>query len=405
MQVKNVVVVGGGQAGFSVVAKLRSLGCDARITLICGEDERPYQRPPLSKAYLLGKFARERLYLRQNNFYEDNRIDLVLGRNCRHVDIHGRKVDIGTRKIAYDELVLATGSIPRRLPAAIGGNLEGVHTVRSVADIDSLQPDCQAGRRLLVVGGGYIGLEIASAAVSLGMQVTLVEAAERILQRVACPQTSAFMAAIHRQRGVDLIEGQGLERLCGNSRVETVQLADGRVLEVDLVVVGIGIAPDIKLARQAGAITNQGIVVDAQGRTSIPHVWAAGDCTEFPFGDRVIRLESVQNAIDQAECIAENIMGAARDYAPVPWFWSDQYDAKLQIAGLGFGSNHILTRAGRTAGSVSFWYMKDDQVLAVDAINDPRSYMIGKRLIALNKRVEGNLIENAAADLKPLLRS
>ena len=405
MQLKNVVVVGGGQAGFSTVAKLRSLGCDARITLICAENELPYQRPPLSKKYLLGEFARERLYLRPAGFYKDNGIDLLLGQRCQGIDPDARTVEVGADRIEYDELVLATGSIPRRLPAAIGGSLEGVHTVRTVADIDSMQPEFQPGRRVLVVGGGYIGLEAASAAVVSGLKVSIIEAAERILQRVACPETSSFMAEVHRQHGVELFEGCGLEKLFGDPRVEAAKLTDGTVLEVDLVVVGIGIVPDSGLAAQAGVGTNQGIVVDSFGRTSVPHIWAAGDCTEFPFKDRRIRLESVQNAIDQAERVAENLLGAGRAYAPVPWFWSDQYDAKLQIAGLGFGSNHILTRPGRSSDSVSFWYMKDDKVLAVDAVNDPRSYMIGKRLIEMDKRVDGAMIEDASSNLKILLRA
>ncbi|MCY4541064.1 MAG: FAD-dependent oxidoreductase [Rhodobacteraceae bacterium] len=402
---KNVVVVGGGQAGFSTAAKLRSLGCDARITLVCAENELPYQRPPLSKKYLLGDFARERLYLRPASYYRDNSIDLLLGQRGRRIDPGAKRLELDATSIEYDELVLATGSIPRRLPAVIGGNLEGVHTIRTVADIDSLQPEFQPGRRVLVVGGGYIGLEAASAAVVCGMEVTVIEAADRILQRVACPQTSSFMAEVHRQKGVDLLEACGLEKLLGSSRVEAAKFTDGTALEVDLVVVGIGIVPDSGLAAQAGASAELGIVVDSYGRTSIPHIWAAGDCTVFPFRDRRIRLESVQNAIDQAECVAQNILGAEREYLPVPWFWSDQYDAKLQIAGLGFGSNRILSRLGRTSDSVSFWYMKDDRVLAVDAVNDPRSYMIGKRLIEMDKRVDGALIEDASVNLKVLLRS
>jgi 3-phenylpropionate/trans-cinnamate dioxygenase ferredoxin reductase subunit len=232
--------------------------------------------------------------------------------------------------------------------------------------------------------------------------VTLVEMADRILKRVAAPQTSDYFRALHASHGVDIREGVGLDRLEGKGHVSAAVLSDGSLLEVDCVIVGVGIAPDTSLAEAAGLEIDNGIKVDAQGCTSDPHIWAAGDCTSFPYRGTRIRLESVPNAIDQAEAVAENIVGAGKEYVAKPWFWSDQYDVKLQIAGLNTGYDDVVARRGE-ALTASFWYYKGDQLLAVDAMNDPRSYMIGKRLIEAGKTVDKSVVADAQADLKALL--
>ncbi len=401
----DIVVIGAGQAGASLVAKLRKDGFTGKIALIGEEPVVPYQRPPLSKAYLLGDMTLERLFLRPESFYEENDIDLLLSAPVDAIDRAGKVVIAGGRKIPYAQLALTTGSVPRRLPAAIGGDLQGVHVVRTLVDVDRMAPAVVEGARALIVGGGYIGLEAAAVCAKRGVKVTLVEMSERILQRVAAPETSDYFRALHTGHGVDIREGIGLERLLGeDGRVTGAVLADGSTLEVDFVVVGVGITPATALAEAAGLEIENGIKVDARGRTSDPLIWAAGDCASFPHADGRLRLESVPNAIDMAECVAGNMLGGTTDYVPKPWFWSDQYDVKLQIAGLNSGYDRIVTRAGE-GQSASFWYFKGDQLLAVDAMNDPRAYMVGKRLIDAGKTADPDRVGDPAVDLKALMRA
>lgn len=399
----HVVVVGAGQAGSSLVAKLRNSGFDGSITLIGAEPVPPYQRPPLSKAYLLGDMALDRLFLRPESFYAEHRIDLRLNTRVTGIDRTAHTVTLNGEVMTYDQLVLATGSDPRRLPATIGGALEGVFVVRDLADVDAMAPHVVAGKRALIVGGGYIGLEAASVAAKRGLDVTLVEMADRILQRVAAPETSDFFRALHQGHGVTIREGIGLDRLLGEGHVTGARLSDGTELPVDLVIVGVGITPGTALAEAAGLEIENGIKVDAQGRTSDPAIWAAGDCASFPWQDGRIRLESVPNAIEQAECVAENIMGAGKDYVAKPWFWSDQYDVKLQIAGLNTGYDRTVVRPGDKPGSQSVWYYRGDALLAVDAMNDPRAYMIGKRLIEAGQSPAPAAVADPETPLKSLL--
>ncbi|WRH62603.1 MAG: FAD-dependent oxidoreductase [Fuscovulum sp.] len=399
----HVVIVGAGQAGAACAAKLRALGFDGAITMIGEEPAPPYQRPPLSKAYLMGEMEEERLWLRSSDFYADQGITLRLGQRAEALDTAARVVTVGGEAIAYDDLVLTTGSVPRRLPAAIGGDLGGVYTVRMLADVDAMRAEFVAGRRLVIVGGGYIGLEAAAVAAKLGLDVTVLEMAPRILQRVAAPETSDHFRALHAAHGVKILESTGLERLLGAGRVSGVRLSDGRELPADFVIAGVGIVPGTALAEAAGIALDNGIATDALGRTSAPHVWAAGDCASFPWQGGRLRLESVGNAIDQAEVVAENILGAGRDYEAKPWFWSDQYDCKLQIAGLNTGYDRIATRPGE-GGSVSFWYYRGDRLLAVDAMNDSRAYMVGKRLIEMGKSPDAAVVADPATELKALLK-
>jgi len=396
--------VGAGQAGASLAAKLRALGYAGSLTLIGEESAPPYQRPPLSKGYLLGEMELERLYLRAPSFWEEQNVTLRLGAKVTAIDPAARTLSVDGETIGYDKLALTTGSVPRRLPAAIGGALGGVYTVRTLADVDAMAPEFRQGRRLLVIGGGYIGLEAAAVAAKLGLEVTLVEMAPRILQRVASPETSAWFRNVHGDHGVKILEGTGLERLLGEDRVSAARLSDGTELAVDFVIVGVGIAPATELAEAAGLAIDNGIRTDEQGRTSDPAIWAAGDCASFPYRGGRLRLESVGNAIDQAEVVAENMLGAAKPYEAKPWFWSDQYDVKLQIAGLNTGYDRIVTRRGE-GDAVSFWYYQGDRLLALDAMNDSRAYMVGKRLIEMGKSPDPAAVENPATDLKALLKA
>ncbi|MEM6887515.1 MAG: FAD-dependent oxidoreductase [Pseudomonadota bacterium] len=399
---RSIVIVGAGQAGISCAAKLRASGFDGDVALIGEEPQPPYQRPPLSKAYLLGEMTRERLYIRPESYYEKERINLRTGARVTGIDRENCEIVLMDERIGYDALVLTTGSVPHRLPAKIGGDLAGVFTVRDLSDVDAMAPHFKENVRVMIVGGGYIGLEAAAVAAKQGLRVTLVEREARILQRVAAPQTSDYFRALHKSHGVDIREGVGLECLKGEGAVSAAELSDGTLLPVDFVVVGIGIAPATRLASDAGLEIENGIKVDANGRTSDPSIWAAGDCASFPCKNKRIRLESVPHAIDQAELVAANILGAGTDYVAKPWFWSDQYDVKLQIAGLNTGYDTVVERRG--AGQVaSFWYYRGRQLLAVDAMNDPRGYMIGKRLIEAGKSADKTLVANPETDLKTLM--
>ncbi len=400
-----IVVIGAGQAGASLAARLRALGHDGPLTLIGDEPAPPYQRPPLSKAYLLGQLARDRLFLRPEGFYAEQGIALRTGVTVTAIDRAARQVRLSDGAVlAYDMLALTTGGTPRRLPPAAGGDLAGVHVLRGIADADTLGPALRPGARMAVIGGGYIGLEVAAVAAGRGLEVTLIEAAPRILQRVAAPETADFFRALHAGHGVRMIEGAGSARLVGAGRMQAVELADGTRIPADVAVVGIGIAPATGLAQAAGLALDNGIAVDAQGRTSDPHVWAAGDCASFPVSGGRLRLESVPNAIDMAEAVAANMLGAGRPYVPQPWFWSDQYDVKLQIAGLCGEQDRVVVRAD-PAGPRSHWYFAGDRLLAVDAMNDARAFMLAKRLLAEGRSPDPARVADPATDLRTLLRA
>lgn len=396
-----IVVVGGGQAAASLTVKLRALGYVGSLTILCDEPVPPYQRPPLSKAYLLGDMALDRLLLRADDFWAAQDITIRTGCRAEAIDRAAKTLRLTDGEtLAYDQLALTTGATPRQLPAAIGGGLGGVHVVRTLADVDAMAPALKPGARLVVIGGGYIGLEGAAVARKLGLEVTLIEAAPRILGRVACAETADAIRALHRAHGVQIIEGTGLARLTGTDHVTGADLADGRHIPADVVLVGIGVAPQTALAEAAGLAIENGIKVDAQGRSTDPAIWAAGDCASFPGPDGRMRLESVGNAIDMAETVAANMLGAGKAYHPKPWFWSDQFDAKLQIAGLNTGYTQVITRRG---DGQSFWYYRNDRLIAVDALNDARAYMIGKRLIESGKSPAPDALADPATDLKALL--
>lgn len=398
-----IVIVGAGQAGAALAARLRALAYGGEIVMLGAEPVAPYQRPPLSKAYLLGDMDLSRLTLRGDDFWAENRVDLRLGQAVTAIDPVARTVTVGGEVLGYTQLALTTGATPRRLPAAMGGDLGNVLCVRTLADADAMNPLFQPGARLVVIGGGYIGLEAAAVARKRGMEVTLIEAAPRILGRVAGAPTADLIRDLHRAHGVTLREGVGVERLLGSGVVSGVRLATGEDIPADVVVVGIGVTPDVGLAGAAGLALDNGIAVDAQGRSSDPAIWSAGDCASFPYQGGRLRLESVGNAIDMGELVAANMLGAGRDYVPKPWFWSDQYDAKLQIAGLSTGHDRAYIRHADSGEGRSIWYYAGDRLLAVDALNDPRAYMVGKRLIEAGRSPDPDRLIDPATDLKLLL--
>lgn len=400
-----LVVVGGGQAAFALVAKLRALKDERPVTMLAGEASYPYQRPPLSKKYLLREMDLDRLLYRPPAWYGEQNVDIRLSTTVTAIDRAAKSVTLsdGT-PLDYDVLALATGSTPRRLPASIGGDLDGVFVVRDFTDADRLAGELTSGRRALIIGGGYIGLEAAAVARSSGLEVTVIEMADRILQRVASRATSDLVRDLHQSRGVDIREGVGLVRLVGtDGRVVAAELTDGTVLPADLVIVGIGVTANDALASEAGLEVANGIVVDEFGRTADPAVYAMGDCALLPWQGARIRLESVQNAVDQAEAVATLLAGGTAPYEPKPWFWSDQYDVKLQIAGFGLGHDETLVRKGQREGSVSVWYFRQGKLVAVDALNDAKAYVTGKKLIDLERTPDRTLLQDPQLDLKTLL--
>ncbi|MDF3607092.1 FAD-dependent oxidoreductase [Paracoccus sp. DMF-8] len=398
----NIVILGAGQAAASAAARLRGLGHQGTITIIGDEPAPPYQRPPLSKAYLLGQMGLDRLTLRNAAWWDEQAIDLHLGERATRIDAAAQVVDSDRGSYPYDALILTLGAVPRRLPAAMGGDLPGTHVIRNLADIDRLAPELQPGRNLVVIGGGYIGLEAAAVARKLGLNVTLVESAPRILGRVAATETAQMIRDLHHAHGVTILEGMAIARITGDSRANGVALADGRTLPADLVICGIGVTPETALAENAGLTLDNGIATNAFGRTSDPRIWAAGDCASLPLDGGTLRLESVGNAIDMAEAVAANILGAARPYVPKPWFWSDQFDAKLQIAGLLNGYDRSVLRRADAPHSGSTWYFRGDRLIAVDALNDARAYMVGKRLIEAGRSPSPELVATAT-DIKELM--
>ncbi|MET3524658.1 NAD(P)/FAD-dependent oxidoreductase [Mesorhizobium abyssinicae] len=399
-----IVVIGAGQAGASLAAKARMLGYSAPITLIGEEPLAPYQRPPLSKGYLLGELSLERLFLRAPSFWKEHEITLALDRRVTAIDRASCTVTAGGDIVPFDHLVVATGSNARQLPQEMGGTLGGVHTIRTLADVDGLMADFRPGRRLLIIGGGYIGLEAAAVGAKLGLEVTLVEATPRILQRVAAVETSNFFRDLHSANGVSILEGVGVDRLVGENRVAAALLSNGTSLTVDFVIVGVGVVPRTRLAEQAGLAVENGIWTDAQGRTSDPSIWAAGECVSFPWEGGRVRLESVGHAIEHSEVVAENIVGGSKAYDAKPWFWSDQYDVKLQIAGLNTGHDRVVERRNNNS-SRSIWYFRGNRLVAVDAINDPRAYMVGKRIIESHQTISANDVVDASKDVTSMLTS
>jgi 3-phenylpropionate/trans-cinnamate dioxygenase ferredoxin reductase subunit len=401
MNTDHIAIVGGGQAAASLAARLRSQGFDDRITIFGDEPHLPYQRPPLSKKYLGGEWTLERLYLRPAAYWKDLAVELAIGMPVTRIDPAARTLTRGDEVVAWSKLALVTGASPRAPQQELAARA-GVHVLRQIADVDRLRPAFTAGRSLLVVGGGYIGLETAAVAAQAGLTVTVVEREQRILARVACAATAAHIRALHQQHGVTILEGRTIAEVVGAPALRGVRLDDGTHLQADLAVVGIGAIPNSRLATEAGLACRDGILVDAFGRTSHPGIWAAGDCARFPFDGEPTRLESVQNAIDQAACVADDMLGRATPYRPVPWFWSDQYDMKLQIVGLNRGHDALVTR--RSDRGESIWYFRAGQLLAVDALNDPRAYMTARKLLEAGRAVTPADIADPHADPIRLLK-
>ena len=399
-----IVIIGAGQAAASFISRSIALQQPLPLLLIGDEAFPPYQRPPLSKKYLLGELARERLFIRLQQWYADHGVTTYFNTRVESIDPDNSQVLItGGKTITYSRLLLCTGSRARNLANAIGGNLPGVFTLRSIADVDRIKPIFRAHSRLLILGGGYIGLETAAVARQLGLEVVLLEMAERILQRVAASKTADYFRTLHQSRGVDVRESTQVVRLTEcNNRVSGAQLDNGKIIEADLVLVGIGGDANSELAEAAGLECHNGIAVNLTGQTSHADIYAAGDCCSFRRDGTRIRLESVQNAADQGDLVARVLAGEKTHYQALPWFWSEQYDCRLQIAGLNSGFDQTVLRPGND-GRQSVWYYRDHQLIAVDAMNDPKAYAFGRKMISANINPPPAVIADPQTDLKKLI--
>ncbi|MCC5794742.1 MAG: FAD-dependent oxidoreductase [Chromatiales bacterium] len=399
-----IAIAGAGHAAGQLIASLRQGGFDGRIVLAGEEPWLPYQRPPLSKKFLSGELALDRLLLRHQAWYADHRVDLHLETRVTGIDRAARRIFLdGGKTVDYSSLVLATGSRVRRL-ALPGAELDGIHYLRTIDDVHAIQHDFKPGARLAVVGGGYIGLEVAAVAVTHGLEVTVLEAAPRVMSRVVSEPVSSFYEDEHRKAGVTLRLDCGVRGFSGTGRIESVMLADGSSLPADLAVVGVGVAPVCELAEDAGLACDDGIVVDENCITSDPDILAIGDCTRHPnpLLGRRLRLESVHNAQEQGKTAAAWLCGKPRPYADIPWFWSDQYDLKLQIVGLSGPEYEAVVRGDPATRSFAVFYLDGDRLVAVDAINSAREFMLSKKLIAAGARLDTARLADPGSDFKAL---
>jgi 3-phenylpropionate/trans-cinnamate dioxygenase ferredoxin reductase subunit len=398
---EHLVIVGGGQAAAQAIQSLRQQNYPGAITLLCDEPYPPYQRPPLSKKYLAGELVRERLLLRPAAFYAEKGVTLEQNARVEELDLSARRVRLRDgRALGYDRLLLATGSRPRSLDVP-GAALPGVHYLRTIADVDGITDGLTPQSRVLLVGAGYIGLEVAAVMRQRGCEVTVLEAADRVMSRTVSVEVSRFYEKCHRDAGVAVQCGAAVKALHGTSRIRAVETTDGRTFDCDIVIVGIGIVPNVELAAAAGLPCSNGIVVDEHARTRDPHIVAAGDCTNHPLPllERRVRLESVPNAIHQAKVAAATLVGTPMAYSEVPWFWSDQYDLKLQIAGLSTGYNEVVVRGDPASRSFAAFYLRGGELLAVDAVNSPREFIAGKKLVANRARIPAPVLRDTAVDL------
>ena len=399
---ERVVIAGAGHAAGQLVASLRQHKFEGQIILVGDEPHLPYQRPPLSKKFLAGEMSAERLFVKPPSFYDDAEVELQLDTTITAIDREAGCLHIESGgSVAYDKLVLSLGSRVRQLPVE-GAGLKGVHYMRSIADAEGIRGDFEAGRHLVIIGAGYIGLEVAAVARQAGLDVTVIEMADRVMSRVVSPEISDFYQIEHTNQGVRFRLSTGVAALNGKKRVKSVTTSEDEELPADLVVIGVGILPNTELAADAGLTVDNGIVVDDHCRSDDPDIFAVGDCTLHPnaiYG-RKLRLESVHNALEQAKTAAANICGKDVAYQQVPWFWSDQYDLKLQIAGLSEGYDDVVIRGNPAERSFSCLYLRDGGLIAVDAINAPRDFVQSKPLIANRVSVAIEKLADPAIALK-----
>jgi 3-phenylpropionate/trans-cinnamate dioxygenase ferredoxin reductase component len=402
---QSVIIIGAGQAGFQTAHSLRQGGFTGKITLIGDESHLPYQRPPLSKAFMLGAQDEGTLLLRQPDFYAQNSIDVIVNHRVEAINRTQKHVQLTNgQELHYDHLVLATGARARKLELE-GEDLDGVMYMRSLNDGKDIKARMEHSTHIVVIGGGFIGLEFAAVSHKFGKNVTVIEAQSRLMARAVAPVMSDFFANQHQNHGVNLLLNTHIERIIGDTKVSSIQLKNGEIIPADLVVVGIGVIANEELAQEARLTCQNGIVVDEYLCTNDPAIYAIGDCVQHynAFAHATIRVESVQNAIDQAKCVATNIMGAKMPYKSVPWFWSDQYDLKLQMVGINTGFDVAVTRGDLASHKFSVFMYKEGQLIGIDSVNRPADHMLGRKLIGQELNVPPEIAQDETADLKAYL--
>lgn len=405
LQTETYVIVGAGHAAGQLAASLRQNGFEGRIVLIGEEAQLPYQRPPLSKKYLSGEFGLDRVYFKPPAFYEDAKVETRLGERVTSIDRAAKTLTLeGGETLAYDKLALTTGSRVRKLPIP-GADLSGLHYLRTVDDVDGMRGEFEPGKNLVIVGGGYIGLEVAAVATGLGLKVTVLEMEARVLQRVTSPELSKFFQDFHAAKGVDIRTQTAIASFEGDGKLEFAVTADGTKIPADIALLGIGIIPNTELAAEAGLPAANGIAVNEFCQTEDENVFAAGDCTDHPSAlyDRRIRLESVHNALEQAKTAAAAMCGTLKAYDQVPWFWSDQYDLKLQIAGLSTGYDTVVQRGDPATNKFALFYLKDGVLISVDAVNAAPEYMMGRRLIGEHAVIAPERLSDMSISMKEMV--
>ncbi len=403
---EHVVIVGAGHAAGQLAQSLRMDGFEGDITIVGDEPYAPYQRPPLSKGLISGAETLDDLYLRDPEGYSEIGVELVLNTAVTAIDRENKSLTLSTGgTLSYDKLVLATGTRVRELPLP-GAELENVFYLRTLDHSQAIQDVMAPGRKLTVIGGGFIGLEMAASAAKLGLDVTVLEAAERLMGRAVSHEISAFYKDHHEEQGVDVRTGIGIAELSGDGAVEVIALTDGDQIAADIVVIGIGVLPNAELAEEAGLAVENGIVVDEFCKTNDPDIFAIGDCTNHPnpAAGRNIRLESVQNAVDQARTVSGVICGKDAPYSALPWFWSDQFDLRLQIAGLILHTQKTVTRPGDDETSFSVFHYGDDGIIACEAVNAPKDFMAAKMMIAKNVNPAPERLSDPEVPIRDLMR-
>jgi 3-phenylpropionate/trans-cinnamate dioxygenase ferredoxin reductase subunit len=402
---EDLVIIGAGQSAIQCINSLKKEGYAGSITMIGEEEHLPYQRPPLSKGFLEDSVNKERLYFKKLDFFTENKIQLKLGTSANKVDLENKLVFLSDdTHLSFDKLVFATGSRVRKLDFP-GSNLSSIHYLRGLDDAESIKNDLERSKEVVVIGAGYIGLEVAAIAAKKNVTVSVIEMADRVMNRTVDPQISDYYLKLHQNNGVKFIFNNSLEEIKGSKKVESVLCSDGSEIKADMVIIGAGIIPNVELADQAGVFCDNGILVDEFGQTNYKNVYACGDCTSHPnkLLNKQLRLESVHNAMEQSKTVAFSALAKTLEYNQVPWFWSDQYDHKLQIVGLSGEHDNVFMRGNTKDQKFMLFYTKDNQLIAVNAVNNPKEFLICRKLVANKVKIKSEMISDINTNLNDLI--
>ena len=402
---ENLVIIGAGQSAIQCITSLKKEGYTGSITMIGEEEHLPYQRPPLSKGFLDDSIDKERLYFKKLDFFTENKIQLKLGTVANKVDLKNKLIFLSDEtNLSFDKLVFATGSRVRELDFP-GNNLSSIHYLRGLEDAESIKNDMERSKDIVIIGAGYIGLEVAAIATKKNVTVSVIEMADRVMNRTVDPQISDYYLKLHQSNGVKFSFNNSLQEIKGSTTVESVLCSDGSEIKADMVVIGAGIIPNVELAEDAGVICDNGILVDEFGQTNHKNVYACGDCTSHPnkLLNRQLRLESVHNAMEQSKTVALSALAKPLEYNQVPWFWSDQYDHKLQIVGLSGEHDNVTLRGNTKNQQFMLFYTKENELIAVDAVNNPKEFLICRKLVANKVTIKPEMISDTDTNLNDLI--